>query len=135
LLSPQDHALVQQPRAGWREHERNNVSSRLDRITDWAALAQASRYCAADVARECRVSPRQLERYFQVKHGAAPHQWLRRLRLFLAVERIRHATPLKVVAIELGYKDPAHFNHDFKAYFGISPSCLDPNPSGRASER
>ena len=45
----------------------------------------------------------------------------------LAVELIRDQTPLKVVAIDLGYKDPAHFTHDFNHYLGVCPSHFNPN--------
>jgi AraC-like DNA-binding protein len=98
-------------------------------------LAKSMRYCAAKLARECGVTPRQLERYSQVKHGAALHQWLRGLRLRRAVELIRARTPLKVVSLELGYKDAAHFTHDFKGYFGVSPSCFGQNPTLAVSGR
>jgi transcriptional regulator GlxA family with amidase domain len=96
----------------------------LDYVTDWKALAKSSRYCAAKLALQCRVSTRQLERYFQNERGAPPHRWLRSLRLRQAVELIRDQTPLKEVAIELGYRDAAHFAHDFKGYFGVSPGCF-----------
>jgi AraC-like DNA-binding protein len=100
------------------------MSSCLDHITDWAALAKSGHYSAAKLASACGVTPRQLERYFQARYGSAPHHWLRALRMRLAVELIRDQTPLKVVAIDLHYKNPAHFAHDFKAYFGVCPSCF-----------
>jgi AraC-like DNA-binding protein len=111
------------------------VSSRLDQIKDWAALAKSSAYCAGKLALECRVSTRQLERYFHIKHNAAPHQWLRGLRMRRAVELIRDQTLLKQAGLELGYKDPAHFAHDFKEYFGVSPSCFSQNPPSPVSRR
>ncbi len=52
-----------------------------------------------------------------------------------AVELIRDQTPVKEVALELGYKDPAHFAHDFKDYFGVSPSCFGLNPAPPVSSR
>jgi len=109
------------------------VSSRLDQVTDWAALAKAGHYCAARLALNCGVSPRQLERYFQTKYGVAPHQWLCELRLRTAVELIRDRTMVKEVAIELGYKHAAHFARDFKKCFGVSPSCFGHSPSSLVS--
>jgi transcriptional regulator GlxA family with amidase domain len=97
-------------------------------MADLAALAQSCRYCATTLAYTGQVSLRQLERYFLTRYGFTPHQWLRDLRLRRAVELIRDQTPLKVVAIKLGYKDAAHFTHDFKAYFGVCPSSLSRNP-------
>jgi AraC-like DNA-binding protein len=111
------------------------MSSRLDHVTDWAMLAVSSKYRVAKLARECEVNPRQLERYFRIRHGAPPHQWMRDLRMRQAVELIRDRTPLKVVATELGYKYPATFTHDFKGYFGVTPSSFSQNPTLAASAR
>ena len=105
------------------------MSSRLDQVTDWAALAKATRYCAARLAGERGLTTRQLERYFQAKHRETPHHWLRALRLRRAAELIRDHRPLKKVWPELGYKDASHFAHDFKQYFGVSPSAFGRNPS------
>jgi AraC-like DNA-binding protein len=87
-------------------------------------LAKSANYRASVLASACGVTPRQLERYFQARHHAAPHRWLRDLRMRLAIERIRARMPLKVIRLDLGYKDPAHFAHDFKEYFGVCPSDI-----------
>jgi AraC-like DNA-binding protein len=106
------------------------MSGRLDHITDWVALAKGARFRVAKVASACGLSPRQLERCFQAQHHAAPHPWLRDLRMRLAVELIGDQTPIKVVAFDLGYKDPAHFTQDFKRYFGVCPSRFNPRQPG-----
>jgi AraC-like DNA-binding protein len=103
------------------------MSSRLDRITDWDGLAKSGHYAAAQLASACGVTPRQLERYFQARHGEAPHHWLRALRMSAALKLISHQTPIKrikMVAADLHYKDPAHFCHDFKDYYGTCPSSF-----------
>lgn len=97
------------------------MTSRLDRVKDWALLAKASRYSATAIARECGVSPRQLERFFREHLKKSPHQWLRELRMGRAVELLREDASVKQVAQELCYKDPAHFCRDFKSYFGKTP--------------
>jgi AraC-like DNA-binding protein len=107
----------------------------LDHILDWISLAKSVNYCAAKLASACKVTPRQLERYFHTRRLAAPHRWLRDLRMRQAVELIRDGTPVKVVSIELGYKDPAHFTHDFKGYFGVCPSGFGQNPPLAVAER
>ena len=98
------------------------MGSCLEQIKDWSALAKAASYNATALAFKCRVSTRQLERFFQAKMGNSPHKWLRHLRMRRAVELICDQTSIKEVAAELGYKDPAHFTHDFKEYFGVAPS-------------
>jgi AraC-like DNA-binding protein len=100
----------------------------LDHDTDWVALAKNGNYCATKLASACGMSPRQLERRFHAMGRPAPHHWLRALRMSQAVEMMSCRTPLKVVAIDLGYKDPSHFAHDFKGYFGVCPSSFGQNP-------
>lgn len=97
------------------------MTSRLDRIRDWASFARTSRYSASAIARECGISPRQLERFFHERMKRSPHQWLRELRMGRALELLRDGASVKQVAQELCYKDPAHFCRDFKSYFGKTP--------------
>jgi transcriptional regulator GlxA family with amidase domain len=98
------------------------MGSRLDQIKEWANLAKAARYNAQNLAQLCEVSSRQLRRYFKVKMQETSHNWLRTLRMSHATELIRVSTPIKIVAVELGYKDAAHFTHDFTDFFGAPPS-------------
>jgi AraC-like DNA-binding protein len=93
----------------------------LDRIKDWAALAKAARYSATSVARQCGVSVRHLDRFFQTRLQKSPHTWLHELRMRRATELICAGSPLKQVAEELCYKGTAHFTRDFKKYFGVTP--------------
>jgi transcriptional regulator GlxA family with amidase domain len=97
------------------------MSSRLDRVEDWAGIARAAGYSVTIMASQCRVSQRQLERYFLISKQKSPHLWLRELRLKRAVELLRNDMDLKVVAAQLCYKTASHFHHDFKAYFGVTP--------------
>jgi AraC-like DNA-binding protein len=99
------------------------MNSRLDLISDWPSLAGSAGYCSRNLARLCRVSPRQIERYFQLHHGQSPHHWLRELRLRRAVELIREGAEIKYVAQELCYGDVSHFSRDFKEYFGLTPGA------------
>jgi AraC-like DNA-binding protein len=108
----------------WERKGNELMTSRLDHIKDWALLAKSSRYSASVIARECGVSPRHLERYFQDRMKKTPHQWLRELRLSCARELLQKDVPIKQVAQELCYKDVAHFCRDFKAYFGSTPGAI-----------
>jgi len=54
---------------------------------------------------------------------------MRALRLQRAVNLIRRRIPLRDVSRKTGYKDAAHFTHDFKNYFGFCPSDFRKNPS------
>jgi AraC-like DNA-binding protein len=105
------------------------MNSNLHHRKDWAALAKKTRYRATDLAQQCGVSLRQLERYSKAVIGASPHQWMRDLRLQQASALIRRHIALQDVSRKTGYKDAAHFTHDFKNYFGFCPSDFRKNPS------
>lgn len=98
------------------------MSSRLDQFHTLALLAKEARYNVSKLARLCGVSPRQLQRHIEGKYQTSPHKWLHNLRMRRAVELVRDKTPIKEAWIELGYKDSAHFTHDFTHYFGLSPT-------------
>jgi hypothetical protein len=58
--------LEQPPRTdGAAIREKEIVSSRLDHITDWAAVAKSGNNCAARVTPGSRISARQLDRSFE----------------------------------------------------------------------
>lgn len=98
----------------------------------YATYERCSSYIASNAARltsqqqaatECGVSPAYLSRLFR-RHGRLrPYQFLTRLRMNLAAERLLDSdAPVKQVAGELGYEDPFHFSRAFKATLGVSPS-------------
>ena len=104
------------------------MNSSLHHRKDWAALAMKTRYRANDLAQQCGISLRQLERYSKAVFGASPHQWMRALRLQRAITLIRRRSTLQDLSRKTGYKDAAHFTHDFKNYFGFCPSDFRKNP-------
>ncbi|MEN1677998.1 MAG: AraC family transcriptional regulator [Planctomycetota bacterium] len=75
------------------------------------------------VADECGVDPAYLSRLFQ-RHGQQPpYQYLLRVRMSIAADRLIGSTAsVRSVAERLGYSDPFHFSRTFKSVFGISPS-------------
>lgn len=74
------------------------------------------------LARKARLSPWHLLRSFQQVTGVTPHQYILRTRLREAALRLA-LEPAKVLAIALdcGFSDLSHFNHAFRAEFGLSP--------------
>lgn len=54
--------------------------------------------------------------------GMAPKQLARLLRFEHAVQRLRGGAALADVALDSGYYDQAHFNRDFKAFAGVTPT-------------
>jgi len=81
------------------------------------SVAQAARECHVDQAYFCRL----FRRYAQ----QPPHQFLLRLKMNLAAQRLHDpAILIKQVAGELGFADPFHFSRAFKRALGISPDAF-----------
>jgi AraC-like DNA-binding protein len=103
------------------------MSSRLQFVQEWEALAQEAGYRPSELADLCQISLRTLERHFQKHYGSTVSKWLRDLRLKLAYQALLTGKAVKEVAFDHGYKQMSHFSRDFKSYFGVSPSMLLPS--------
>ncbi len=76
----------------------------------------------AQAARECHVDPAYLCRLFRRYDHQTPYQYLMRLKMNQAAERLQNpGTLVKKVAAELGFSDPFYFSRAFKSVFGLSP--------------
>ena len=74
------------------------------------------------VAKECHVAPAYLCRLFARYDHQSPYQFLVRLKMNLAAERLQNPGMLvKQVAAELGFADAFHFSRAFKKVLGVSP--------------
>jgi len=77
-----------------------------------------------DVVDEIGISPRRFGDLFRSEVGLSPKTYCRVRRFNEALERIERAADVDWldVALSCGYFDQAHFNHDFHAFSGITPS-------------
>jgi AraC-like DNA-binding protein len=89
---------------------------------DWEALAGAAHYDAKGLAGLCHVSVRQLERDFRRDLERTPQDWLNEQRLIAAQQMLLAGTMVKVVALELGFKQVSHFCRQFKSLHNLTPS-------------
>ncbi len=76
-----------------------------------------------EIARQCNIGVRQLERRFHQAVGVTPAKFYLRLRL----ERARHllhysTTPITDVALSCGFYSPSHFSKCYRQHFGVTPS-------------
>lgn len=77
------------------------------------------------IARECHVNDAYLCRLFRRFDHQTPYQFLVRLKMNLAAERLREPGALiKQVAERSGFSDPFHFSRAFKSVFGVSPDAF-----------
>ncbi len=78
-----------------------------------------------EIARECHVAPAYLCRLFRRYDHQTPYQFLMRLKMSFAAERLQDPGILvKQVAMELGFEDPFHFSRAFKSVLGVSPQTF-----------
>jgi len=84
---------------------------------DLRTLGQIASAAGAEASSICR--------WFRRYEGMSPYQYLLRRRMNLAAEHlVEHGGLVKEVASRLGFTDPFHFSHQFKAVHGISPNQL-----------
>jgi len=75
------------------------------------------------IGRAVNASPFHLSRVFRSEIGLPIHQYLLRLRLALALDRLADGYEnLSTLALELGFSNHSHFSTAFRQLFGISPS-------------
>jgi AraC-like DNA-binding protein/quercetin dioxygenase-like cupin family protein len=77
------------------------------------------------MAGECHVNNAYLCRLFRRYDNQSPYQYLLRLKMNYAAERLKQPGALvKQVAEESGYADPFHFSRVFTSVFGLSPTAF-----------
>src|SRR5262245_9717223 len=81
-----------------------------------------SRYDPNTLARSCRVSPGHLRRFFSLRFGMPPQEWLNEIRLWDAARLLCRDALLKEIVFELRFGNIAHLCHSFKKYHGCTPS-------------
>ena len=77
------------------------------------------------IAGECHVNNAYLCRLFRRYDSQSPYQYLLRLKMHHAAERLQQpGTLVKQVAVETGFGDPFHFSRVFTSVFGLSPTAF-----------
>lgn len=75
-----------------------------------------------ELARQCNVSVRTLERFFDDVFRVSPRKWLNAERQNRAISLLKKGYIVKEVAATLGYKNQHHFSRAFKEHYGLPPS-------------
>jgi AraC family transcriptional regulator len=75
------------------------------------------------IAREIGVNPSQLAREFRKRTGGSMGEYIRRLRIEYAIERLRSTLiPISEIADAAGFADQSHFCRVFRSCVGTSPA-------------
>ena len=87
--------------------------------------------CVADLASNVGLCTRQLTRRFENAVGVSPKQFARVSRFLSGVRSLRRSAhqSLTDIALECGYFDQAHFNHDFREFAGMTPGEFIVSPN------
>lgn len=81
-----------------------------------------------DLAIQLCISQDAFEKRFRKIVGSSPKHFARTIRLRSIVNQKTHIQPITSLALEAGYFDSAHFNKDFKAFTGQSPTAFFKQP-------
>jgi AraC-like DNA-binding protein len=77
-----------------------------------------------DLAQRAGLSPFQFDQRLRALFGLSAGQYLSRLRIGRACDRLRHtAAPLSELALECGYADQAAFTRQFRKSVGLTPGA------------
>ncbi len=85
-------------------------------------IAREGEYKMSVLCDRIGVSERHLRRVFEEGLGISPKEWLRQERMVAARNLLRHGSPIKEVAIDLGFSTPKMFSRDFLEFYGVRPT-------------
>lgn len=89
------------------------------------SLSQVARECRYRVDQVCNrigLSERHLRRVFEDGLGISPKEWMRQERMVAARAFLREGSPVKEVAIDLGFTTHKVFSREFQLFHGVSPT-------------
>jgi AraC-like DNA-binding protein len=110
------------------------LKDRFDRVVDRCLQlidAAGGQVRIAQVASEIGVGNRQLTRRFENAVGVSPKEFARVSRFLRGLRCLRGSTrhTLTETALECGYFDQAHFNHEFRGFAGMTPGEFLTSPN------
>jgi len=94
-------------------------------------IAREGDYRMSSLCDRIGVSERHLRRVFDDGLGISPKEWLRQERMVAARNLLRHGSPIKEVAIDLGFSTAKMFSRDFLSFHGVRPTDFQRKESER----
>ena len=103
-------------------------------VKNWPYLARLSHFSPTELAFNCHISLRQIQRHFHDIYGLQLRQWLNDLRLQDARQLLNPERSVKEVAFLLHFKQSNHFVREFKKKYGMTPEDFSRSDAMRNSE-
>lgn len=85
-------------------------------------IAREVEYHLPSLGARVGISDRHLRRVFEEGLGISPKDWLRQVRMVAARSLLREGSPIKEVAINLGFTNPNMFSREFQLFHGVKPT-------------
>lgn len=85
-------------------------------------IAREGDYKMSALCTRIGVSERHLRRVFEDGIGISPKDWLRQERMVAARALLREGSPIKEVAMDLGFTTAKMFSRDFHLFHGVKPT-------------
>jgi len=85
-------------------------------------MAREGHYRMACLCDRIGVSERHLRRVFEDGLGISAKEWLRKEPMVAARSLLREGSPIKEVAIDLGFTTAKIFSRDFQTFHGVKPT-------------
>jgi AraC-like DNA-binding protein len=107
-----------------RPATRRELIRRLHRARDFMRAGLGDSLSLDAIARAACLSPFHFHRSFRAFFDETPHQFVIRLRLDRAADRLRRTNArVTEIALAVGFESPAHFSRAFKTRFSCSPQA------------
>ena len=110
------------------------MGSRLDRMRDWEQTAARCGYSVEKMARYCKVSRRQLLRFFVEHFKKTPKHWLDEVRAQAAEAELLRGELVKAASTGVQFKHQSNFTRFIKRVKGTTPREMT-NRSNHVSDR
>jgi AraC-like DNA-binding protein len=111
VMRPYDHAVAAP-----------GAYQRLTKAIDFVLQDYRDSITVSEMARRAHLSVSQLRREFVRLFGLTPAEYVLKVRLLMARQRLEQTTePVGNIAHECGFYDQSHFNRAFRAALGIRP--------------
>lgn len=94
------------------------------RVQQWLKSHHDKEVSISEIAKECEINVRTLNRRFKNATGITPNQYLQRHRINIAEELIKKTNlPLTDIALQVGYSDYSYFAATFKKWLSSTPKA------------